>query len=62
VNFAEYITSQGGKIVFTQEYERTLEKYYPDKKVDFQRLFKDWWKLGEKREKFEEFLKKYVAS
>ena len=26
MNFAEYVTSQGGKVVFTQEYERSLEK------------------------------------
>jgi len=61
MNFAEYVTSQGGKIVFTQEYERALEKYYPGKKVNFQILFRDWWKLEKGRGKFEDFLKKYLT-
>lgn len=60
MNFAEYVTSQGGKIVFTQEYERALE-YYLDKVVRFQGLFRNWWKLDEKRGKFENFLKKYLT-
>jgi hypothetical protein len=60
MNFAEYVTSQGGKIVFTQEYERILEKYYPGKKVNFQRLFKDWWKKEKGRAKFEDFLREYL--
>ena len=60
MNFAEYVTSQGGKVVFTQEYERALERYYPGRRVKFQKLFNEWWKT-EKSIKFEEFLKKYLG-
>jgi len=59
MNFAEYVTSQGGKVVFTQEYERVLEKYYPERKVKFQKLFNEWWKT-DRDMKFEEFVGKYL--
>lgn len=60
MNFAEYVTSQGGKVVFTQEYERALERYYPRRRVKFQKLFNEWWKT-EKRMEFEEFLGKVLS-
>ena len=60
MNFAEYVTSQGGKVVCTQEYERALERYHPRMRVKFQKLFNEWWKT-EKSMKFEEFLRKYLG-
>ena len=60
MNFTEYVTSQGGKAVFTQEHERALERYHPGRWVKFQKLFNEWWKT-EKNVKLEEFLRKYLG-
>lgn len=61
MNFAQYVTSQGGKIVFTQEFERILHKYYPYKKIQFHRLFAEWWKEKDEIE-FQPFLEKYLTT
>jgi hypothetical protein len=61
MNFAQYVVSQGGKIVFTQEFERTLQKYYPYKKIRFQKLFADWWNQQDQIS-FLGFLEKYLTT
>ena len=60
MNFAEYVTSQGGKVVFKQEYDRALERYYLGRKIKFQKLFNEWWKT-EKSPKFKGFLRKHLS-
>jgi hypothetical protein len=61
VNFAPYVVSQGGFIVFTQEFERYIEQRY-GKQVDFQKLFNAWYKNGEGKIDFTKYLTEYLLA
>jgi hypothetical protein len=42
VNFAQYVLSQGGILLYTNEFERYLSEN-TGKPVSFQKMFKSWW-------------------
>lgn len=61
VNFAQYVTMQGGLVVFTQEFERYLATKF-GRKLDFQKQFNNWYKTGEGRTDFTKYIIEYLGS
>jgi len=54
------ILSQGGIVIYTREFERYVQEK-TGKKIDFKRLFKEWFTKGEEQEEFAKYLLEYLG-
>jgi len=59
VNFAKYVTMQGGIVIFTDEIEKYLSEKL-GKKINFRKFFKNWYKTTKGKENFTEALINYI--
>ena len=60
INFAQMILSQGGIVIYTREFERYVQGK-TGKKIDFKRLFKEWFVKGEEQREFTKYLLEYLG-
>jgi hypothetical protein len=61
VNFAQYVTTQGCLLVFTQEFECYLQAKF-HKRIDFQKQFDMWYKTGQGLKDYTKYMLEYLSS
>ena len=59
VNFAKYVTMQGGIVLFTSEFERYLTEKL-GKKIKFKKFFENWFSQNRKQEELTKALLEYI--
>ncbi len=60
INFAQMVLSQGGLVIYTREFERYVQEKN-GKKVNFKRLFRDWFTKGEDQHEFTKYLLEHLG-
>lgn len=61
VNFARYVQMQGGIVIYTGELERYLREKL-GRRVNFQKVFREWYSDSEKHGEFTSCLLKFPKS
>jgi hypothetical protein len=60
VNFAQYLSIQGCLVVFTQEFERYLQRARY-RNIDFQKQFDAWYKTGQASVDYTRYMLEYLG-
>jgi hypothetical protein len=61
VNFAQHVQMQGGIVIYTGKLERYLREKF-DKRINFQKVFREWYSDPERHEEFISYLLQFLGS